>query len=109
MVGQGTVAELCLLASPETAHAHRMSSSPAPSYYRATATPYAPFSALQGKTEARVAIIGGGFAGLHTALGLAERGIRDVVVLEREQVGFGASGRNGGLVFAGYSLREQAL
>ena len=46
-------------------------------------------------------MLGGGFAGLHTALALAERGVRDVLLLEREQVGFGASGRNGGFVFAG--------
>ncbi|WP_243050895.1 FAD-binding oxidoreductase [Dyella sp. RRB7] len=86
-----------------------MSSSPAVSYYRATATPYAPYAPLQERIDARVAIIGGGFAGLHTALGLAERGVADVVLLEREQVGFGASGRNGGFVFAGYSLGEQSL
>lgn len=81
----------------------------ASSYYRATATPYAPYEPLEGRKETRVAIIGGGYAGLNTALGLAERGIRDVVLLEREQVGFGASGRNGGFVFAGYSLGEQSL
>jgi gamma-glutamylputrescine oxidase len=79
------------------------------SYYRATATPYGPYAPLQGRTHARVAIIGGGYAGLNTALGLAERGIRDVVLLEREQIGFGASGRNGGFVFGGYSLGEQSL
>jgi gamma-glutamylputrescine oxidase len=86
-----------------------MPSSPAMSYYRATATPYAPYAPLQGRQHARVAIVGGGYAGLNTALGLAERGVRDVLLLEREQVGFGASGRNGGFVFAGYSLGEQAL
>jgi gamma-glutamylputrescine oxidase len=79
------------------------------SYYRATATPYQPYAPLQGRTHARVAIIGGGYAGLNTALGLAERGMRDVVLLEREQIGFGASGRNGGFVFGGYSLGEQSL
>ena len=86
-----------------------MKQPPVLSYYRATATPYEPYASLQGREEARVAIIGGGFAGLNTALGLAERGVSDVVVLEREQVGFGASGRNGGFVFGGYSLGEQAL
>ncbi len=86
-----------------------MKSIPAPSYYRATATPYAPYAPYAGNTHARVAIIGGGYAGLNTALGLAERGVSDVVLLERDQVGFGASGRNGGFVFAGYSLGEQAL
>jgi gamma-glutamylputrescine oxidase len=79
------------------------------SYYRATATPYASYAPLQGSNHARIAIIGGGFAGLNTALGLAERGVSDVVLLEREQIGFGASGRNGGFVFAGYSLGEQSL
>ena len=86
-----------------------MKSIPAPSYYRATATPYAPYAPYAGNAYARVAIIGGGYAGLNTALGLAERGVSDVVLLERDQVGFGASGRNGGFVFAGYSLGEQAL
>ncbi|MFC5743336.1 NAD(P)/FAD-dependent oxidoreductase [Dyella tabacisoli] len=86
-----------------------MKQPPVPSYYRATATPYEAYAPLQERTEAHIAIIGGGYAGLQTALGLAERGVRDVVLLEREQIGFGASGRNGGFVFAGYSLGEQAL
>lgn len=86
-----------------------MKQSQVPSYYRATATPYERYAPLQGSQETRVAIIGGGFAGLNTALGLAERGMRDVIVLERQQVGFGASGRNGGFVFGGYSLGEEAL
>jgi len=86
-----------------------MKSSSPSSYYRATAASYAPYAPLQGRAHARVAVVGGGFAGLNTALGLAERGVRDVVLLEREQVGFGASGRNGGFVFAGYSLGEQSL
>ncbi|BBD80607.1 NAD(P)/FAD-dependent oxidoreductase [Aerosticca soli] len=80
-----------------------------PSYYQATATPYAPYAPLSGRHETKVAIIGGGYAGLNTALGLAERGVRDVVLLERERIGHGASGRNGGFVFAGYALGEQAL
>jgi gamma-glutamylputrescine oxidase len=79
------------------------------SYYRATAAPYASFAPLQGRHEAQVAIVGGGFAGLNTALSLAERGQRDVVLLEADALGFGASGRNGGFVFAGYSLDERTL
>jgi gamma-glutamylputrescine oxidase len=86
-----------------------MKQPPVSSYYRATATPYEAYAPLQGRKDVRVAVIGGGFAGLNTALGLAERGVSDVVVLEREQVGFGASGRNGGFVFGGYSLGEAAL
>ena len=43
---------------------------------------------------------GGGFTGLSAALNLAERG-KEVVLLEAERVGFGASGRNGGLIGSG--------
>ena len=37
---------------------------------------------LSGKRAADVCIVGGGLAGLSTALGLGERGVRDVIVLE---------------------------
>jgi glycine/D-amino acid oxidase-like deaminating enzyme len=50
--------------------------------------------------EARVAIVGGGYAGLSTALELAKHGI-DAVVLETNELGFGASTRNGGAVSGG--------
>lgn len=73
-------------------------------YYRASAPRPSPRPPLEHTREAEVCIIGGGFAGLATALGLLERGVRDVVVLEAETVGFGASGRNGGFVFGGFSL-----
>jgi gamma-glutamylputrescine oxidase len=73
------------------------------SFYEATVTrPERPM--LAQTREAEVCIVGGGLAGLSTALGLVERGVRDVVVLEDKRVGFGASGRNGGFVFGGYSL-----
>lgn len=64
---------------------------------------------LQGRCEAGVCVIGGGFAGLNTALGLVERGVRDVVLIESGEVGQGASGRNGGFVFGGFSRGEDAL
>ncbi|RAP57923.1 FAD-binding oxidoreductase [Oleiagrimonas sp. MCCC 1A03011] len=79
------------------------------SYYQATAADVPVYEPLQGRRDASVIVVGGGFAGLNTALGLAERGVRDVCLLESERIGFGASGRNGGFVFAGYSLGEQAL
>ncbi|HET6545598.1 MAG TPA: FAD-binding oxidoreductase [Rhodanobacteraceae bacterium] len=81
----------------------------AASWYRATATAHPPFPPLAGRSDTDIAIVGAGFAGLNTALGLAERGVRDIVLLEQGQVGFGASGRNGGFVFGGYSLGEEAL
>lgn len=84
-------------------------SRPPVSYYRATVPDRAFGAPLRGSTEAEVCVVGGGFAGLNTALGLAERGVRGVVVLEAEAVGFGASGRNGGFVFGGFSRGEDAL
>lgn len=55
---------------------------------------------LDGTVRADVAVIGGGFTGLSTALHLAERGI-DVALLEAAAIGWGASGRNGGQVIPG--------
>ncbi|MGE7136842.1 NAD(P)/FAD-dependent oxidoreductase [Luteibacter sp. NPDC031894] len=80
-----------------------------PSWYHDRTTTPALRPPPQGRREAAVVIVGGGFAGLNTALGLAARGVRDVVLLESKWIGFGASGRNGGFVFAGYSLGEKAL
>ena len=53
--------------------------------------------------SARVAIVGGGYAGLSTALELAKQGI-DAVVLEANELGFGASTRNGGAVSGGVNV-----
>ncbi|HST25608.1 MAG TPA: FAD-binding oxidoreductase [Gaiellaceae bacterium] len=54
---------------------------------------------LAGDAGADVAIVGGGYTGLWTALALKEREPElDVVVLEAEFCGFGPSGRNGGFV-----------
>jgi len=50
---------------------------------------------LTGEARADVAVIGGGYLGLSTALALRERGA-DVVLLEQQFCGFGASGRNAG-------------
>lgn len=52
---------------------------------------------------ARVAIVGGGYAGLSAALELAKQGI-DAVVLERGELGVGASTRNGGAVSGGVNV-----
>jgi gamma-glutamylputrescine oxidase len=84
-------------------------SRPPVSYYRATVTERVPAPALSSRVEASVCVIGGGFAGLNTALGLAERGVRNVVLLEADEIGHGASGRNGGFVFGGFSRGEDAL
>ncbi len=52
---------------------------------------------LSGTIEADVAIVGAGFLGLSTAVHLAESGAR-VALLEADEPGFGASGRNTGFV-----------
>lgn len=70
------------------------------SYYAATAVRGPGHPALQGGTSCDVAIVGGGLAGLSAALELAQRGL-DVVLLEAREVGWGASGRNGGQAIHG--------
>src|SRR6266481_802128 len=66
---------------------------------------YRPISGelVEVPAEARVAIVGGGYAGLAAALELARHGI-DAVVLEANELGFGASTRNGGAVSGGVNV-----
>ncbi|MFK7879797.1 NAD(P)/FAD-dependent oxidoreductase [Roseobacter sp.] len=65
--------------------------------WRTTAPDPAPPVRLEGDVSLDVAIVGGGFTGLRAALMLAEAGT-SVAVFEAGDVGFGASGRNGGQV-----------
>ncbi len=81
----------------------------ADSFYRARCPAPAARAPLAGRHEVHTCIVGGGFAGLNTALGLAERGGHDVVLLEAREIGHGASGRNGGFVFGGFSRGEGEL
>src|SRR5438045_4772391 len=71
-----------------------------PSLYADTAVAPTPTPPLDADKNVSVAIIGGGFTGLSTALHLAEQGV-DVTVLEAQQPGWGASGNNGGQVNPG--------
>jgi glycine/D-amino acid oxidase-like deaminating enzyme len=78
------------------------------SWYAATRDSSLDRASLSGRIEADVAVVGGGFAGLHTARLLAMRG-RKVALIERRRIGWGASGRNGGFVSAGFAARSGAL
>jgi glycine/D-amino acid oxidase-like deaminating enzyme len=66
-------------------------------YWLDALPPRTPQPRLTGAAEADLCIVGGGFTGLWAALhAKADEPTREVVVLEAENVGFGASGRNGG-------------
>jgi sarcosine oxidase subunit beta len=58
--------------------------------------------------SAEVVIVGGGVNGLSTAFQLARRGVRDIVVLEREHLGSGATGKSGALVRCHYANVPEA-
>ena len=63
---------------------------------------------LQNNSEADVVVVGGGLAGLSTALELVESGQR-VIVLEAERLCGHASGRNGGQAISGYACGQAWL
>ncbi len=73
-----------------------------PSYWEATAgAPLPDWPALTGDQSCEVAVIGGGFTGMSTALHLARDHGSNVRVLEAGHIGWGASGRNGGFCSVG--------
>jgi gamma-glutamylputrescine oxidase len=79
-----------------------MSSAYLDTYYSRTVSTSETYPAATGRINADVCIVGGGLAGLTAALKLARSG-RKVVLLEAQRVAWGASGRNGGFVSAGYA------
>ncbi|MEM7598249.1 MAG: FAD-binding oxidoreductase [Pseudomonadota bacterium] len=70
------------------------------SLWTATANRMPDFPPLEGQSKTDVVVVGGGFSGLSTALHLAEAGV-NVTLLEGQQPGWGASGRNGGQINVG--------
>jgi gamma-glutamylputrescine oxidase len=78
------------------------------SYYAASANPAPEHPQLKGDVTADVCVIGGGIAGCSTALDLAERGYK-VVLLEGQRIGWGASGRSGGQAISGYASGQSKL
>jgi gamma-glutamylputrescine oxidase len=86
----------------------RPSATHVPSYYAATLKEPVATEPFAGSTRADVCVVGGGYAGLATALHLARRGV-DVVLLEQSRLGWGASGRNGGQAHVGMRREQQWL
>ena len=72
---------------------------PAASLWASTAEPLRAFPALSGEVHADVVIIGAGYTGLSAAHHIAKSGLAPVV-LEANRPGWGASGRNGGVITA---------
>lgn len=78
------------------------------SYYAASVPLGAPDPALAGELRCDVCIVGAGLTGLTAALDLRARGF-EVVVLEANRVGWGASGRSGGQLIFGYACEMSTL
>lgn len=74
-----------------------MSATRCASYYNATIKQESDYPQLEGDVRVDVAIIGGGFTGVATAVELAEKGYQ-VALLEANKIAWGATGRNGGQV-----------
>ena len=81
----------------------------APQGYYAASAPHAPpMPRLSGEMRTDVCIIGGGYTGLSAALHLATAGAK-VLLLEACEIGFAASGRNGGQVHPGHRKDQATL
>lgn len=82
--------------------------SPMQSNYWLTTTSMPAATAGELPSSADVAVIGAGFTGLSAARELGKRGA-NVVVLESNTIGWGASSRNGGMVLSGLKLSPERL
>ncbi|MCB1645849.1 MAG: FAD-binding oxidoreductase [Pseudomonadales bacterium] len=78
------------------------------SYYAASANPAPERPPLQGDITTDILIVGAGYSGLSTGLHLVEKGYK-VVIIEAAQVGWGASGRNGGQIVNGLNASLQTI
>jgi gamma-glutamylputrescine oxidase len=78
------------------------------SYYGASAHPAPARPRLQEAVDCDVCVVGGGIAGCSSALHLAERGYQ-VVLLEEQHIGWGASGRSGAQALPGFSCGQEKL
>lgn len=80
---------------------HEMINIETATYYTATKKYALSFPSLEEDIDVDIVVIGGGFSGVNTALELAEKGHRNIALLEARYLGFGGTGRNGGQIMAG--------
>jgi gamma-glutamylputrescine oxidase len=78
------------------------------SYYAASAKEQPQYPQLETDITVDVCVVGGGFAGLSSAIELTDKGYK-VAVLEANHIGFGASGRNGGQLIAGLACEQSVI
>lgn len=79
-----------------------------PSYYASVSRQLEKFPQAEGELKCDICIVGAGYTGLSSALHLAQKGY-DVILLDAQRIGFGASGRNGGQVGQGQRLDQDEL
>src|SRR4051812_8645968 len=91
-----------LLRSPHSRFQDAMPVSYIDTYYRRTILDHPAYPMLSDARQVDVCIVGGGLAGLSTAVECQQRGLK-VAVLEQHRIAWGASGRNGGFVTAGFA------
>jgi glycine/D-amino acid oxidase-like deaminating enzyme len=78
------------------------------SYWLDTAPAGADYSNVEVPNTADVAVVGGGLTGLSTAIHVARKGA-SVALFEKERIGWGASGRNGGMATTGLAVGISTL
>lgn len=78
------------------------------SYYAHSANQKPERPALKEDIQAEICIVGCGYSGLSTGIHLVETG-HEVVMLEGAQIGWGASGRNGGQIVNGLNASLQKI
>lgn len=80
---------------------HLNSNQPPPNAYWQSTTDYITTSTLTSDVKADAVIIGAGYTGLSCAIELAKAGVKKIVVIEANHIGWGCSGRNAGFVLPG--------
>ena len=77
-------------------------------YYQFSSSKIKVKNLLNENLKVDVCIIGGGLTGVSSALYLAKKGYK-IVILESRQIGWGASGRNGGQLGGGLRKEQKIL